>query len=43
MLAGTGVKPPQLDEFFSAMDAGTRVPEFEELGWEEKEVWRGLS
>jgi uncharacterized damage-inducible protein DinB len=43
MLAGTAVKPPQLDEFFSAMDATSRAPEFEELGWEEKEIWRGLA
>jgi uncharacterized damage-inducible protein DinB len=43
MLAGTGVKPPQLDEFFMAGDARFRTAEFEELGWEEAAVWRGLT
>lgn len=43
MLAGTGVKPPQLDEFFMAADARFRTAEFEELGWEEDVIWRGLS
>lgn len=43
MLAGTAVKPPQLDEFFSAMDAASRAAELEELGWAEDEIWRGLA
>ncbi len=42
MLADSGVKPPQLDEFFAASDAKFRTAEFEELGWEEKAVWRGM-
>jgi uncharacterized damage-inducible protein DinB len=32
MLAGTRVKPPQLDEFFLAWDAPLRVHEVKELG-----------
>lgn len=32
MLAGTGVKPPQLDEFFLAWDAPLREHELNELG-----------
>ena len=32
MLAGTGVKPPQLDEFFLAWDAPLREQELSELG-----------
>ena len=40
MLSGTGVKPPQLDEFFSAAEAPLRAAEFEELGWTEATVWR---
>lgn len=43
MLAGTAVKPPQLDEFFMASDSRFRTAEFEELGWEEDAIWRGLS
>lgn len=39
MLAGTGVAPPQLDEFFSAMDAPLRAPDFAELGWTEDRIW----
>jgi uncharacterized damage-inducible protein DinB len=39
MLSGTGVKPPQLDEFFSAGEAGLRADEFQELGWTEATVW----
>jgi uncharacterized damage-inducible protein DinB len=39
MLAGTGVAPPQLDEFFSVGDAPLRAPEFEALGWTEQGVW----
>ena len=40
MLAGTTVKPPQLDEYFMAGDARFRAPELEELGWEEEALWR---
>jgi uncharacterized damage-inducible protein DinB len=34
MLAGTGVAPPQLDEFFLAQDAPLRAAELEALGLE---------
>ena len=40
MLAGTGVKPPQLDEFFAADEAHLRAQEFSELGWTEQTVWK---
>src|SRR5438552_910728 len=39
MLAGTRVKPPQLDEFFSAAEAPLRASEFAVLGWTEATVW----
>ena len=39
MLAGTAVKPPQLDEFFSIAEAPLRAREFEVLGWTEETVW----
>ena len=39
MLAGTRVKPPQLDEFFSAGEAPLRASEFATLGWTEERVW----
>lgn len=39
MLSGTGVKPPQLDEFFPADEAPLRAGEFAELGWTEQRVW----
>ena len=39
MLAGTPVKPPQLDEFFSIGEAPLRAEEFRELGWTEATVW----
>ena len=39
MLAGTTVKPPQLDEFFSIAEAPLRAAEFDELGWTEETVW----
>jgi len=32
MLAGTSVRPPQLDEFFPEADAALRAPEMAELG-----------
>jgi uncharacterized damage-inducible protein DinB len=40
MLSGTGVKPPQLDEFFSIAEAPLREAEFVELGWTEAKIWR---
>lgn len=40
MLSGTGIKPPQLDEFFSVAEAPLRATEFKELGWTEAEIWR---
>jgi uncharacterized damage-inducible protein DinB len=39
MLAGTAVKPPQLDEFFSIAEAPLRAAEFASLGWTEERVW----
>lgn len=39
MLSGTPVAPPQLDEFFCAMDAPGRVQEFAELGFSEEALW----
>jgi uncharacterized damage-inducible protein DinB len=39
MLAGTPVKPPQLDEFFSIGEAPLRAEEFAALGWTEEMVW----
>jgi uncharacterized damage-inducible protein DinB len=39
MLAATTVKPPQLDEFFSAGEAPQRAAELAELGWSEAIVW----
>jgi uncharacterized damage-inducible protein DinB len=39
MLAGTAVKPPQLDEFFSAGEAPLRAGEFAALGWTEADIW----
>ena len=41
MLSATSVKPPQLDEFFSAGDAPLRLHEFKTLGWTEAQVWPG--
>jgi uncharacterized damage-inducible protein DinB len=40
MLAGTAVKPPQLDEFFMTDEAPLRADEFQALGWSEADVWR---
>jgi len=42
MLAGTGIEPPQLDEFFPAEDASLRHADLIALGWREAEIWRGL-
>ncbi|MEA2881766.1 MAG: hypothetical protein QOH32_1022 [Bradyrhizobium sp.] len=39
MLSGTRIRPPQLDEFFSAADAPLRASEFADLGWTEETVW----
>ncbi|MGU9980236.1 DinB family protein [Phreatobacter sp. HK31-P] len=39
MLAGTAVKPPQLDEFFSIGEAPLRAVEFSELGFSEEAIW----
>jgi uncharacterized damage-inducible protein DinB len=39
MLAGTTVKPPQLDEFFSAGEAPLRAAELAALGWSEATAW----
>ena len=41
MLAGTRVKPPQLDEFFPAHEAPLRAAELAALGWSEATVWGG--
>jgi uncharacterized damage-inducible protein DinB len=43
MLAGTTVKPPQLDEFFSAGEAPLRADELAALGWSEATVWDGAT
>ena len=39
MLAGTSVKPPQLDEFFCANEAHLRAVELAELGLSEARIW----
>jgi uncharacterized damage-inducible protein DinB len=39
MLAGTQVKPPQLDEFFCANEAHLRAAELAELGLSEEAIW----
>jgi uncharacterized damage-inducible protein DinB len=40
MLSSTEVRPPQLDEFFSAGEAPLRAAEFATLGWTEEQIWR---
>ena len=40
MLAGTSVKPPQLDEFYCANEAHLRAADFAELGFSEERIWR---
>ena len=40
MLAGTPVKPPQLDEFFCANEAHLRAAELAALGYSEDTIWR---
>jgi uncharacterized damage-inducible protein DinB len=42
MLAGTGIDPPQLDEFFPAADAPLRAPDLTAMGVAEADIWRGL-
>jgi uncharacterized damage-inducible protein DinB len=39
MLAGTTVKPPQLDEFFCANEAHLRAAELAEIGLSEAAIW----
>jgi len=39
MLAGTRVKPPQLDEFFCTNEAKLRAQDFAELGFDEETIW----
>ena len=41
MLAGTAVKPPQLDEFFLAEEAPLRADELAALGLREADIWPG--
>jgi len=40
MLAGSAVKPPQLDEFFCANEAHLRAVELAELGYSEDLIWK---
>jgi len=42
MLSGTGVAPPQLDEFFleDGQDRTLRAPDFDALGFDEVRIWR---
>jgi uncharacterized damage-inducible protein DinB len=40
MLAGTSVKPPQLDEFIVADDGRFRGDELAALGWSEEDLMR---
>ena len=39
MLAGTKVKPPQLDEFYCTGEAPIRARDFAELGFSEEAIW----
>ena len=39
MLAGTSVKPPQLDEFFCANEAHLRAAELADIGLSEAAIW----
>jgi len=39
MLAGTGVKPPPLDEFYCTGEADLRAGDFAELGFSEDAIW----
>ena len=40
MLAGTSVKPPQLDEFWCANEAHLRAQELADIGISEETIWR---
>jgi uncharacterized damage-inducible protein DinB len=40
MLAGTHVKPPQLDEFFCEGESDLREAEFVDLAFSETDIWR---
>jgi len=40
MLSGAGIRPPQLDEFFSADDQRFRAAEISALGFDEAHIWR---
>lgn len=40
MLAGTAVKPPQLDEFLMSSEAHLRVDDMAALGWSESDLFR---
>jgi uncharacterized damage-inducible protein DinB len=42
MLAGTPIKPPQLDEFFCANEAHLRAAELAELGLSEAMIWQDV-
>ena len=39
MLSGTGVAPPQLDEFYCTQEAALRAADFAELGFSEPRIW----
>ena len=39
MLAGTNVKPPQLDEFYCTGEANLRAADFAALGFTEAKIW----
>ena len=39
MLAGTSVKPPQLDEFYCAHESELRAADFADLGFTEEKIW----
>ena len=39
MLAGTAVKPPQLDEFYCTGEANLRAADFAALGFDEERIW----
>lgn len=41
MLAGTRIKPPQLDEFAMPSEAKFRVADLAALGWSEADLFRG--
>jgi uncharacterized damage-inducible protein DinB len=44
MLAGTNVKPPQLDEFFCSDDAQAyALPELSAMGYAEAAIWGGVA